>query len=651
MAFPRTISTSWRLTCATLIAFLVTLGISNFSTAQSATPVTITITDFQTNAPAKGLAVASKAPASITLRGTYSSPTNRSNVYLELSIFGPMHTRSELSHAVANPNAFHGPTDSTVFVELKNVTPLTKSSWSLTFDARKYIGDANSGVYGFGVVERGTTIQTNILEPWFYDSMGAKPTNVALLEQITILNTHLADGSTQGLANDAAQLKRLTALVDSPTSVNTAIDASVLNWLNDLKNTVLSTQANQLIALIKKLSVTSLPLIYSHSNIQAISKNNPTDVATVIEKSQSSVGKPILYFLQENKVDYHNLKSISIFGNVLPVISNNQITGQNNETISAHATINSSPVLISDADASDCFLQQNKFRLIACLKSTVAMMTAQSPSVPRTVLITPPLTWVPQQGELSEITAAFAENSWGKLVGMNDVFHTPITNFYKQSRSPYIPGYFPEAVQLGNKLVQKARLLGTAFDDPNFTDSYIDVQLRSFSDLWTTRHSVISFISKNDTQLENIKHEISIQSSSTVTIANPKTQIPITIVNNSTHGLTIKVTLTSSASSQFRATPSDFVTIPAAQRVTIPISIVLSGTGSVNVMASLHTLENQDLGITKTMQVTSSAYQSLARTLVWGACGLLLLLVLVNGLRKRRNSTDAADEDVRQETS
>jgi uncharacterized membrane protein YjfL (UPF0719 family) len=93
------------------------------------------------------------------------------------------------------------------------------------------------------------------------------------------------------------------------------------------------------------------------------------------------------------------------------------------------------------------------------------------------------------------------------------------------------------------------------------------------------------------------------------------------------------------------------VTIPAAQRVTIPISIVLSGTGSVNVMASLHTLENQDLGITKTMQVTSSAYQSLARTLVWGACGLLLLLVLLNGLRKRRNSTAATDEDAQQETS
>jgi len=637
--------------CFALLALLIISSFSNLSTAQSSTPVRISITDFHTDAPSKGSAAPSKAPASVTLRGTYSSPTDRPNVYLELSIFGPMHTRSELSHAIANPNAFHGPTDSSIFVELKNVAALNKSSWSLTFDARKYIGSENIGVYGFGVVERGTTIQTNILEPWFYSSVAPKPTNVALLEQITILNTHLADGSTQGLSNDSMQLERLTALVDSPSSVNRAIDASVLNWLKDFKNTVLSTQANQLINLMKKLSVTSLPLIYSHSNIQAISKNNPTDVATVIEKSQSSVGKPILYFLQESKVDYRNLKSISVFGNIVPVISNEQITGQNNATISAHATINSSPVLISDTDASNCFLQKNKFLLIACLKSTVAMMTAQSPNIPRTVLITPPLTWVPHQGELSEVTAAFSENSWGKLVGMNDVFQTPISTFYKRSRSPYIPEYFPEAVQKGNKLVQKAKLLGTAFDDQNFTDSYIDVQLRSFSDLWTTRHSVIYFISKNDTQLENTKHKISIQSSNTVTIANPKTQIPITIVNDTAHALTIKVTLTSSATSQFRAVPSDFVTIPAAQRVTVPISIVLSGTGSVNVTASLHTLENQDLGITKTMQVTSSAYQSLARTLVWGACGVLLLLVLLNGLRKRRNSTAAADENVQQETS
>jgi hypothetical protein len=77
----------------------------------------------------------------------------------------------------------------------------------------------------------------------------------------------------------------------------------------------------------------------------------------------------------------------------------------------------------------------------------------------------------------------------------------------------------------------------------------------------------------------------------------------------------------------------------------VPVKIHFKGTGSINVTVRLTNAKNQNLGIIQNISVASSSYQSLARTLVWGACGLLVLFAIVNAARKRRDEvTDKPTE-------
>ena len=94
--------------------------------------------------------------------------------------------------------------------------------------------------------------------------------------------------------------------------------------------------------------------------------------------------------------------------------------------------------------------------------------------------------------------------------------------------------------------------------------------------------------------------------------------------------------LSSLSSSRLTSVPTDLVTVQVGQRLTVPIEIVFTGIGQVEVMVSLENSAGQDLGLGQKISIASSGYQSLARTLVWGACGMLVLFAIVNAARKRR---------------
>lgn len=71
--------------------------------------------------------------------------------------------------------------------------------------------------------------------------------------------------------------------------------------------------------------------------------------------------------------------------------------------------------------------------------------------------------------------------------------------------------------------------------------------------------------------------------------------------------------------------------------MTVQIPITVSGAGLISVEASLMSRDNDLFGTSLPIKIASSAYQDIARTLVWTALALLVIL-LANSLRKRRQS-------------
>ena len=96
-------------------------------------------------------------------------------------------------------------------------------------------------------------------------------------------------------------------------------------------------------------------------------------------------------------------------------------------------------------------------------------------------------------------------------------------------------------------------------------------------------------------------------------------------------------TLTSDATSRFTAESSGVIVVDSGQRITVPIAITLVGAGVVDVQAQLIAPNGERFGELENIQISSAAYSQFARTLVWGAFGLLVLLALSNFVKRRKD--------------
>jgi hypothetical protein len=108
-------------------------------------------------------------------------------------------------------------------------------------------------------------------------------------------------------------------------------------------------------------------------------------------------------------------------------------------------------------------------------------------------------------------------------------------------------------------------------------------------------------------------------------------------VNDSDRVVSVSVDLTSRATSRFSAEPSELIQVESGQRITVPVAITLVGAGVVDVQAQLIAPNGEHFGEVKNIQISSAAYSQFARTLVWGAFGLLVLLALSNFVRRRKD--------------
>ena len=130
---------------------------------------------------------------------------------------------------------------------------------------------------------------------------------------------------------------------------------------------------------------------------------------------------------------------------------------------------------------------------------------------------------------------------------------------------------------------------------------------------------------------------VSIDASSRITTPEETSDIPITVVNQSDQAVSISVALSSKAKSRFSSEPSDLIQVESGQRITVPVSVTLVGAGVIDVEAYLIAPNGERFGDVEKIQISSAAYSQFARTLVWGAFGLLVLLAISNFVKRRKD--------------
>jgi hypothetical protein len=157
-----------------------------------------------------------------------------------------------------------------------------------------------------------------------------------------------------------------------------------------------------------------------------------------------------------------------------------------------------------------------------------------------------------------------------------------------------------------------------------------------YSDLWSSNARATEYLTENIALLNEYLNAVSIQASGRITTPEVNSEIPITIVNESDRSVSVSIDLTSAATSRFSAAPTGIIQVDSGQRITVPVEISLVGAGVVDVQAQLIAPNGERFGEVENIQISSAAYSQFARTLVWGAFGLLVLLALSNFVKRRR---------------
>ena len=615
--------------------------------SQAAEGDTVDITGLNISAIADS-GVASSNSHVVFLKGTFTNTTGVAISKLELNLVSTpaIRSRGELAKLFADPTSANRLIPSGTSAILRNLAPGVSKNWQITFRGEAILGDDASGVYGIGVkpdfsVDSEATVITT---PWFFNS-DIKPTNVALAIPLTTLNSHLANSAVTNQGKDLAEADRLTNLITNQdaSKVSWLQDSALLSWLDQLEADADSDIPAKLRTALSGLAPTTSMLPFGHTDLAALVRaNQQDDLLDAINLTRSIAGERLVFYTPTQGVADRKTVSLLNERGIKTIVSNEFLRGNARESTSAAVTSASNPVLVNDLAVSSCLTRADEseaafFKAVTCIKSEIGMITAESPQKSRSIIVLTPADWKLSSERLSLLTAGFSNHNWMQLVPLDLVATSePTENFI--SAGAQSQNLLPrQMLRQANELRGGTEILSSLFVDPGLATGFDSSRILGFSDLWGSSLDASKYFSENLALLDGYLNSVSILASSRITTPEAEAEIPITIVNDSDRVVSVSVDLTSRATSRFSAEPSELIQVESGQRITVPVAITLVGAGVVDVQAQLIAPNGEHFGEVKNIQISSAAYSQFARTLVWGAFGLLVLLALSNFVRRRKD--------------
>jgi hypothetical protein len=591
----------------------------------------------------------------VILKGTFTNTSSQSIPKLELVLVSTpaIGSRGELAGLIADPTSASNLIPSDKSAILRNISPGGTKNWQLTFRGEEVLGVDASGVYGFGVqpdlpiASEATVITT----PWFFNS-DIKPTNVALVIPLTTLITHLANAEVTDRKKDLAEAKRLNNLVinQDPSKITWLQDPALQPWVDQLEVDSGSDAPANLRTALSGLAPTTAVLPFGHANLGALVRaNQQDDLADAINQTRQFSGdRQIIYAPDKGIADRQTVSLLNQQG-IRSIVSNEFLRGNQRETTAAVVTSASNPVLVHDLAASNCLTSADKddasfFAAITCIKSEIGMMTAESPQNSRNVLVLTPATWKISNERLSALVSVLSNHSWMQLTTLDLIAAAAPTENFVASQSADSRDFSRALLRQAQNLKVNTESVSALYNDQGLASGFTASRVFGYSDLWPSNARATEYLTKNISLLNEYLSAVSIQASERITTPEESSAIPVTIVNESDKSVSVSVALTSDATSRFTAEPSGVIVVDSGQRITVPIAITLVGAGVVDVQAQLIAPNGERFGEVENIQISSAAYSQFARTLVWGAFGLLVLLSLSNYVKRRkdRRSSDTS---------
>jgi hypothetical protein len=583
----------------------------------------------------------------VQLQGTFTNFTAEiiPEIDLDLVSTNAIRTRSELGQLISNPNEAQNLKSSDLSARINNINPGETKSWRISFRGDVVLGNDASGVFGIGVRIAETNESAVTTTPWFFNS-DIKPTEVAFVIPLTTLNQHLANGEVADTKSDLSEARRLTDLIDTQfrAQVSWLQDSALTTWSEQLDAATESEIPAELNEAISDLSATVALLPFGHTDLGGLVRANQQEVLfDAINKVQVEAGgRQIIYSPIQGFATRQTVSLLEQQG-IRTLISNQYLRGDERLTTSGSALSATNPVLVYDLAASSCLSMIDDdisvFVAQTCLTSEIGMMTAESPQRSRSVIVLAPTNMKISSERLTALISSLTNQNWVKLTDLNLVANLQPVDNYVASINFEQTKLSKATIRQADALQKKAEIMNSLFTDQDLISGFTESRILGFSDLWSSNAQATKYLTQNLNLMNNYLNALSIQASSRITTPEANSEVPITIVNDSDQTVFLGIELTSNATSRFSADPTDLVQVDSGQRVTVPVQISLLGAGIVSVQAQLVAPNGERFGEVENIQISSAAYSQFARTLVWIAFGILVLLAVINVIRRSRQSS------------
>jgi hypothetical protein len=277
------------------------------------------------------------------------------------------------------------------------------------------------------------------------------------------------------------------------------------------------------------------------------------------------------------------------------------------------------------------------------LLSDTLLIALQLPNSERNIFVSPPTYWEPS----SEGAFVFAEGLLrAPWVIRNEVWQALLKDVSTVERDDFLDTQESRNQELSNDQMTRlkrgqsllAQLTGL-FQQPGvINEEFATAILRAGSQYWQNAPSQArDFINDINQTLQKSRDNVRILAGNSVVLPSDKGPIPITIANDFSEPVIVKLTATGNPEFRFKADEIEPVTVEANSKLSLSLNASVTGTSAVDVTVQLFTRDGFKYGEPKIISVRSAAYSTVATYVTGFAFAALLLLSLLSIVRRIRN--------------
>ena len=447
----------------------------------------------------------------------------------------------------------------------------------------------------------------------------ATRTSITLAVQVATTRTHTPTGTVSDIAADERDIARLLSLYSAPEQILYVIDPATIVWLDELAATSAAQSAHDL-----RMAIDAHPHISSvmaDAQLDRVIAGNQVDLAKLLLSwgTSGGMGDTSIYIPASQGLDQVTARALAQIPSVISALATS--TGA-----SGSGTLSGAQVVLRTTGLEQCF-SMAPARAARCASSQA-----------RTVVGTggfaiTPRNWVAPPGTVAAITKAVLRTP-GVTLSTAVPHETAAVNLAFATK----PHRFTSRVrQAAARVSTQAQALTSLFPDSLEASRAKVAVATALSSAVPDAANARSLLASAEVNARVATDSILIRTHGRFTIAGSTTKIPLTIANESSREVTVALRLAGDTVARMRETTTAPVTVAPGARVTVPVDVQINGVGTVGASVSLLTSDGIPFGTNARITVTSTAYQSAARNVIWVAFAALLLLA-GNNWRKRHRS-------------